>query len=158
MKNDCSGSNAHMKRNLFPVPLVLWTAIAFVALALCQDQAPKVKIREAPAKQTNEVSGAKLFHTYCAACHGQDGRGNGPAAPALKTAPTDLTLLAQHNGGNFPAEHVIHVLISDSEPLAHGSKNMPMWGPIFRQMGAHQSLARLRAHNVMEYLKSIQAK
>ena len=150
--------SGYTARNLFLVPLILWTAVAFVALALCQDQAPKVKIREAPAQQTNQVSGAKLFHTYCAACHGQDGRGNGPAAPALKTAPTDLTLLAQHNGGNFPAEHVIHVLTSESEHLAHGSKDMPMWGPIFRQMGANQSMARLRAHNVMEYLKSIQAK
>jgi mono/diheme cytochrome c family protein len=150
--------SGYTARNLFLVPLILWTAVAFVALALCQDQAPKVKIREAPAQQTNQVSGAKLFHLYCAACHGQEGRGNGPAAPALKTAPTDLTLLAQHNGGNFPAEHVIHVLSSESEHFAHGSKGMPIWGPIFRQMGANQSLARLRAHNVMEYLKSIQAK
>jgi mono/diheme cytochrome c family protein len=145
-------------RNFFLALLLMCAAIAFIMPALSQEQAPKVKVEKVPARQTEAVSGSKLFHSYCATCHGQDGKGHGPAAPALKTAPTDLTLLAKNSGGTFPNLHVLHVLNSEQEYAAHGSKDMPIWGPIFRSMGANRDLGRLRAYNVTEYLKSIQAK
>ncbi len=145
-------------RSSFLVALVMCAAIAYHILALSQDQASKVEIQKVPARDTNEISGSKLFHSYCAVCHGRDGRGKGPAAPALKTAPADLTLLAKRNGGKFPADHVMHVLFFESEYAVHGSKDMPIWGSIFRSMSLDHDLARLRAFNLTEYLKSIQSK
>jgi mono/diheme cytochrome c family protein len=50
----------------------------------------------------NPVEGGEIFRYYCAACHGADGRGHGPASVALKHAVPDLTLLSQKNGGKFP--------------------------------------------------------
>ena len=140
------------------VPVILCAAIAVLAPARAQDQASKLKVQKVPVQQTNEVSGSELFHSYCAVCHGQDGKGTGPAASALKTVPANLTLLAKNNGGKFPADHVKHVLSTNSEYAVHGSPDMPIWGPIFRRMGADQNPGYLRAQNLTEYLKSIQEK
>jgi mono/diheme cytochrome c family protein len=40
-----------------------------------------------------------MFTPYCAPCHGVDGAGNGPAASAMKTPPTNLTQLAKKHDG-----------------------------------------------------------
>lgn len=122
-----------------------------------QEQKPTVSMRKSPAVQNNEVGGPKLFQNYCAVCHGRDAKGNGPAAPALKTAPADLTLLSKNNGGKFPDSRVFNIL-TNPEELAHGSKDMPIWGPIFRSLGPNPAAAHLRATNLKDYLKSIQAK
>jgi len=139
--------------------LMIWCAtFAFLTPARSQDQASKPKVQKVPVQQTNEVSGSQLFHSYCAVCHGQDGKGNGPAAAALKSAPANLTLLTKNNGGKFPADHVKHILSTNSEYAVHGSPDMPIWGPIFRRMGSDQNLGYLRAQNLTEYIRSIQEK
>jgi mono/diheme cytochrome c family protein len=56
------------------------------------------------------LDGAKTFRSYCAACHGIDGKGHGPVAGALRHAPPDLTLILQRNGGKFPADKVRTVI------------------------------------------------
>jgi mono/diheme cytochrome c family protein len=100
-----------------------------------------------------------MFKAYCASCHGVDGKGDGPAAPALKTPPTDLTLLAQKNGGTFPEAHVANVIQGIVLTPAHGSKGMPVWGPIFEAMGQHQPAeVQLRIRNLTSYLATIQQK
>jgi mono/diheme cytochrome c family protein len=48
-----------------------------------------------------EVSGRADFDTLCASCHGAGGRGDGPAAAGLATAPAELTAIAARNGGVF---------------------------------------------------------
>ena len=57
-------------------------------------QESTTKIKKVPANPTSAGSGKEMFDAYCASCHGVDGKGNGPAAPALKKQPADLTLLA----------------------------------------------------------------
>ena len=47
--------------------------------------------------------GVDNFRNYCAPCHGRDGAGHGPVAPALKVAPADLTKLSAKNNGVFLA-------------------------------------------------------
>ena len=78
-------------------------------------------------------------------------------ASALKTTPPDLTRLAARNGGTFPAAHMARVITGD-EPLSagHGSRNMPIWGPIFSQIAWDQDLGRIRVHNLAGYLERIQ--
>lgn len=57
---------------------------------------PLVLSGQEPAGQMSEravvpLDGPKIFRSYCAACHGVDGKGRGPVASALKHAPPDLT-------------------------------------------------------------------
>lgn len=47
------------------------------------------------------------FATYCAACHGNDGRGGGPLAEGMEPVPADVTLVMRRNGGVFPKTQVM---------------------------------------------------
>ena len=128
------------------------------ASAGSQDQPkPSGEIKMVPVQPNNVVHGTPLYRQYCAACHGTAGKGNGPAAPALKTPPADLTMLAKNNNGKFPDRKVLNVLENGTDVAAHGSKDMPTWGPIFRSIGP-ENLRHLREANLIDYLKSIQEK
>jgi mono/diheme cytochrome c family protein len=116
---------------------------------------PKVKITPAPI--TSPSSGEQMYEAYCASCHGKDGKGNGPAAAAMKVPPTDLTTLAAKNHGEFPSAHVAAVIRGDSLAPAHGDKDMPVWGPVFLAMGQHHTAdVQQRIANLVQYLKQIQ--
>jgi len=105
------------------------------------------------------VRGPDLFHAHCAACHGAEGKGNGPAASSLKTKPADLTVLAKNNGGKFPVGRVQKFISGDDPALmSHGSREMPIWGPIFHQIEDDQDLGNVRLQNLIKYLQSIQQK
>jgi mono/diheme cytochrome c family protein len=115
------------------------------------------KITKVPAPHTKASSGSQMFREYCASCHGQTGIGNGPAAPALKVTPPDLTALKAANNGEFPAMKVSAILRGVNDMNAHGSRDMPIWGPIFHSMDNNDSsLLELRIHNLTDYVKSIQ--
>jgi len=101
--------------------------------------------------------GAEMYRGYCAPCHGAKGIGDGPAAAALKTKPTDLTRLTASNKGQFPAQRVAMVLEFGVVVPAHGSTDMPTWGSTFRVMGDEASV-RQRVTALTRYLESIQAK
>ena len=106
------------------------------------------------------VEGASIFRNYCAACHGLDGRGNGPASKALKREVPDLTRLSHRNDGAFPALHVRTIIMFGADDLlpAHGSKEMPIWGSIFHEIEFDQDLGNVRLENITRYLESIQRK
>lgn len=112
-----------------------------------------------PVEKTNAWDGKQMFTSYCAPCHGADARGNGPAARALKSQPTDLTALARLNHGKYPDTHVISVLQFGSEIPAHGSSDMPVWGDILGRMSRLDTVERnLRVANLSRYLEKIQVK
>ncbi|MDE3186159.1 MAG: cytochrome c [Acidobacteriota bacterium] len=111
-----------------------------------------------PVNKVSPTSGQAMFKSYCAPCHGVDGKGNGPAANALKPAPTDLTELRKQNRGRFPDSHIVAVLEFGTEVPAHGSNLMPVWGPILGKMDqANSQQKQLRISNLSRYLESIQA-
>jgi Cytochrome c len=116
-------------------------------------------IRHVPLTPTSAASGKEMFESYCAACHGVDGTGNGPASPALKPPPANLTRLGAKEGGKFPEERVFGILSGTVEVTAHGSSDMPMWGNLLKNL-THGDLktANLRAKNLTDYIKSIQVK
>ena len=131
------------------------SAIAFAMLAWSANAQPTIK--RVPVTRTNAASGAEMFKTYCAACHGQDGTGNGPAAEALKKAPANLTELAAKNAGEFPAQRVSEFIKGDlTAPAAHGSREMPVWGAVLPSVSTSPEVTRLRIANLTDYIQSIQ--
>jgi len=106
------------------------------------------------------VDGASIFRNYCAACHGLDGRGNGPVSKALKREIPDLTRLSQRNDGAFPAIHVRNTIMFGADDLlpAHGSKEMPIWGPLLSSVSSNNSEVQLRISNLTKYIESLQVK
>ena len=78
-------------------------------------------------------------------------------APALKSHVPDLTLLVRRNHGKFPRERVERIISGEEEfTTAHGSREMPLWGPIFSQIVWDQDLGRVRIHNLALYLEQLQ--
>ena len=104
------------------------------------------------------VKGPDLFRAHCGACHGSGGKGDGPLAPALKTKVADLTVLAKNNGGQFPSARVRRIIMGDDVSASHGSREMPIWGPIFHQIESDQDFGNVRLQNLVKYLESIQQK
>ncbi|HYL38737.1 MAG TPA: cytochrome c [Bryobacteraceae bacterium] len=127
-------------------------AISSVALAVALAARPQQPVRPTPAG-----AGEEMYVSYCAACHGRDGRGTGPVLPALKTPAADLTKLAQRNQGQFPIERVRATIRGDLLAAAHGSKDMPVWGPLFRYLGSgSQAEVAVRVDNLTRYIQSLQ--
>jgi mono/diheme cytochrome c family protein len=136
--------------------LVLISLIAFVATA---QTAAKPQVQVVPAPYTPADSGKAMFDAYCAACHGADGKGAGPAAPAMKFAVPDLTSLAKSHDGKYPAFAVAETLRVTRPMAAHGSADMPVWGPIFSHLSQQSSaVIQQRIHNLNMYVESLQAK
>jgi mono/diheme cytochrome c family protein len=107
----------------------------------------------------DSIQGPNLYKAYCAVCHGPNAKGDGPMAASLKTGPSDLTRISSRNGGMFPLAKVRRI-ISGEDPLAagHGTRQMPIWGPIFSQVAWDQDLGRVRVDNLAKYLESLQGK
>ena len=137
--------------------------IALVALVVAfailgADTQPEIrKVSPTPA---SPASGKEIFTTFCSVCHGPDAKGAGPAAGALKTPPADLTQLAARSGGTFPELRVVGAILGDAgRPSAHGSQQMPVWGPVFRSLARDNGAAtRMRVANLTAYVETLQAK
>ena len=113
---------------------------------------------QAPDYLIESLEGRDLFRAYCAACHGSDARGTGPAASSLQTRPPDLTRIAQRRGGVFPMAAVERIIYGEqASSEMHGQREMPIWGPILGQIQRDQDLGRVRIRNLATYLESLQA-
>ena len=138
----------------------LWGFI--IAPTLLAVSSASLMVRRAQADQNrdpliNSIRGENLYKAYCASCHGPEAKGNGPMAACLKVAPPDLTRIAARNGGKFPLQRVDRI-ISGEEPLpsGHGTRAMPVWGPVFSQVDRDQDLGRVRIDNLARFLRDIQ--
>jgi mono/diheme cytochrome c family protein len=118
-------------------------------------------LNQVPIKPTSWASGQQMYQEYCAACHGVDADGQGPAASACTRKPADLKTLARRNRGKFPYDHFYAILqfgTLTSAP-AHGSADMPIWLPMFASLNrGHEDIALQRMHNIASYLASLQSK
>jgi mono/diheme cytochrome c family protein len=113
----------------------------------------------ATTQKTDIKAGAETFGKYCASCHGKQGKGDGPVAETLKTAPSDLTALARTYEGKFPRGYVSAVLIFGKRVASHGSNDMPVWGAKFRKIDPeHDRSGQKHIDDLIAYLESIQAK
>jgi mono/diheme cytochrome c family protein len=138
------------------------TMSLFMGLAVTQDQPQNQSgtvLKHVAVTATSPASGKEMYTAYCATCHGTYGKGNGPAASALKVPPADLTTLSSSNGGKFPSLKVAGAIRGDATISAHGSKEMPVWGTLFRNMSqGHESEVQQRIANLTKYVESLQAK
>ncbi|MGE0462593.1 MAG: cytochrome c [Vicinamibacterales bacterium] len=131
--------------------------VALVALMCSAGLAfAQPRIEKAPIKPTPASDAQGMFFTYCAVCHGGTGVGDGPAASALSKAPADLTRISARNGGQFPEIKVKRYIEGLDEVAAHGTRDMPIWGDLFR--GLNRDTAPIRIQALADYLKSIQQK
>ena len=136
---------------------VLWIAILLLPIYFSAAQEKSSKKAEVYSKSI--ASGKTLFLQHCASCHGDDAKGAGPAAVALKKQPPDLTALAKRNHGKFPYAGVSKAIDGDFDVAAHGSKEMPTWGPLFLALtGVNAAKAENLTTNLTDYIKSIQVK
>jgi mono/diheme cytochrome c family protein len=133
------------------------SALLFAVLTLNANNRPTVNQTQFPPKYV--PSGQFMYKQYCAACHGADAKGNGPTAPTLKTPPPDLTTLAKRHMGKFPYDYVSSVLRFGPGTSAHGSSDMPTWGPVFYFIDKNNEEAvQRRINNLCNYLASFQEK
>ena len=136
--------------------------LAVISVCAAAQQAPEQNppvLKHVPISNAPANSGKAMFNSYCAVCHGKDAKGDGPAASAMKTTPTDLTLLAQKNGGKYPAQHVAAVIKGQATTPSHGNQDMPVWGPLFSSISqGHETQVQQRISNLVSYIDTLQAK
>jgi len=128
--------------------------LAFVILAVASGAAYAQNIKQTPMKRTPASDGPAMYNAYCASCHGLAGVGDGPAAKALAKAPADLTRISARNGGTFPETRIRRYIEGADEISAHGSRDMPVWGTLFRNL--ERDTMPLRIQALADFLKSIQ--
>jgi hypothetical protein len=128
------------------------------AVPRTQETQGKQESKQPPVHLIPSLEGVDLFHAYCSPCHGADGTGNGPVAPALTSKVPDLTTLAKQHGGIFPRAHVRKTISGQDAVVAHGSREMPIWGEIFHQVEQDRDYGNVRLTNVTKYIESIQVK
>lgn len=155
-------AEVHMTTRIRGLVLVGFLGLLFAFVLGVAAQTPPVQEKPAPQVKTvtsraiPSVDGEQNYIEYCAVCHGKDGKGHGPAAPAMKAAVPDLTTYAQRHGGKFNRLAVQYIILG-TEKLptpAHGVEDMPIWGEVFR--GRDPSVTKLRIGNLVSYLESIQ--
>ncbi len=140
----------------FRTALVIAVIVIFISMGSAGQETGKKEVIRKPAPPTSMASGKQMYTSYCASCHGTKGTGDGPAASAMKNPPSDLTALARQNKGEFPYARVQQAIRGDVNLPAHGSKDMPVWGPLFWSMDKESAAVQLRVKNLTDYVKSLQ--
>lgn len=132
---------------------------AALGLALAGGTNEKSADKKTAEETSNAAAGKQTYTEYCAVCHGTDAHGMGPASSALKTPPSDLTTLSKKHGGKFPYEYVSEIVRHGKPISAHGSTDMPIWGPIFgvRDNG-NEAAVKQRIKSLCDYLATLQEK
>lgn len=141
-----------MKRVTIGMVLLFATTIGLPAIGL--------------AKEKTDI-GKREYEANCAVCHGIKGRGDGPYAGLTQRRPPDLTLFAKNNGGVFPLAWVYEVIEGERDVVAHGPRDMPIWGWEYRMELAErygevpfdvEFYVRARILALAEYLSRLQRK
>jgi mono/diheme cytochrome c family protein len=137
------------------------SALAHAALALSVAAGTALAAAAGPAQEQEpqqRVAGEAVYRTYCAVCHGNGGKGDGPLSASLRVAPPDLTLMAKKNGGTFPRDQVYRIVDGRKPVKGHGGADMPVWGDAFRQSkdGYSEAAVKEKIEAVVDHLDTLQ--
>ena len=141
----------HLRKNRFGILLALFGAAALASAGM---------VLAAEPDSDAAAYGRVLYGRYCRNCHGPQGWGDGPVAELLTVRTPNLTQIAARHGGAFPAEQVTATIDGRQAVPAHGTSEMPIWGDALQrpeQGGDQEQAVRLKIHQLVEYLRSIQA-
>jgi mono/diheme cytochrome c family protein len=129
--------------------LAMLAVVAAVAAASAQVKAPR----------QDYTSGAYLYRTFCASCHGEQGHGDGPVTATLSKRPQDLATIATRRGGAFPRAEV-YAIIDGRRPVpGHGPADMPIWGDVLKVTEGHdEAIIKRRIDALVMHIESLQAK
>jgi mono/diheme cytochrome c family protein len=89
-------------------------------------------------REQTPATGRDLYRLRCAACHGAEGRGDGPVAASLNPRPTNFVDSTQHSARTDSAV---------AEVIMRGRGAMPA----FERM-----LTRVQVDSVVAYLRTLQ--
>jgi mono/diheme cytochrome c family protein len=130
---------------------IIWAAVAIAAVF----GSATASSAQTP---TPTEHGSSIYRTYCATCHGEGGRGDGPLAEALRRRPPDLTEIAARQQGVFPTERIYRIIDGREQIAGHGRTDMPVWGDAFFRAGQHatRESVEARIRKLVEFLDSIQ--
>lgn len=109
----------------------IWSAVAYIR------QFASVKKLVGDSTSISQKNGKKLFQQHCSGCHGNQGKGNGPAAQFFVRAPRNLTNMAWLAA--YSDSQLYHILM-------RGVEGSPM--PAFRDM-----LSYREAYAVIKHLR-----
>jgi len=145
-------------RTLIPFGCAIWISASVV-----------IGASGAAYAQGAEIGKFEYFNS-CAACHGITGKGDGPVVKSLIKPPTDLTRLSETNSGVFPFSRVYDVIDGRFEVATHGTREMPVWGDIYKRSSAQgqnatllylskevvESIVRARILALIDYIFTLQ--
>ncbi len=158
-----------MKRTgkLFRTAVVL-SGIMFTAVIACNNQPAANDAEEESATEEMTAAseprspiaqGEELYISYCAICHGKEGKGDGSMAEMLTAIPANLTTIAMRRDGTYPNEEIYKIIDGQIELAGHGTSEMPIWGATFRESEQLESREEVeqRINSLVAYLETIQA-
>ena len=130
----------------------LWLGLALVAVV-----APLSGVRPASEQPADEAAGRRLYLTHCASCHGKAGRGDGPMAPYLRVAPTNLAVISTRHEGVFPTELIQRIVDGRQALPLHGSA-MPIWAMHSRRSATPRRTSSPRQRSAPSWLISARSR
>ncbi len=122
------------------------TPPAQTAPATPAPSAPATPAPSAPAVPSGNLrgdaaAGAQLYATYCASCHGPEGKGDGPIAQTLEPRPANHADPAYM--GTLSDEQIYQV-ISQGGAAVGKSALMAPWGGVVNDAGIRDLIAFIR--------------
>ena len=88
-----------------------------------------VLLGAAPTAWAQDTDGQAIFLEYCAGCHGEGAKGDGPLSALISVGVPDLTGLSRRYGGVFPLVDVVRQIDGRVEMRGHGDP-MPVFGAL----------------------------
>ena len=114
----------------------------------------------------DETIGSDEYRIACLNCHGAEGKGDGLMAELLNKNPSDLTVLAKTNGGEYPFLRVYHMIDGRITVTGHGEREMPIWGARYSEEDyerygtafGSEDVVRGRILQIVYYIQTLQEK